>query len=218
MRDDFNESVKITLLKRVGNKCSAPDCRALTTGPNLDSTKSVNLGKAAHITAASPDGPRYDFSLTTEQRKHPDNGIWLCSTCADKVDKDEIKYPVSLLKNWKDAAENAASLAVGKTVSAVSYSQTELSQIEIRLLKVASTNGDIILFKVDGGHFFNHPSINLINMSHGERVEYIEALNSLTAKRLFSKQLPLTRTQGTVFELTSDGYKYLNNIAANENK
>jgi hypothetical protein len=50
--------------------------------------KPLILGVAAHITAASPDGPRYDQNLSSEQRKSPDNGIWLCQNCAKLVDND----------------------------------------------------------------------------------------------------------------------------------
>ena len=63
MRDDFTEDVKRVLANRVGHECSNPDCRASTSGPQADSTKALNLGVAAHITAASPRGPRFDQSL-----------------------------------------------------------------------------------------------------------------------------------------------------------
>lgn len=212
MRDDFPESVKMTLMKRVGNKCSAPDCRALTSGPNEDSTKSVNLGEAAHITAASPGGKRYDPLLTSDQRKHPDNGIWLCSGCAKKIDDDEIKYTVALINTWKSLAEKLAAIAVGKTSSTLTISQEELSDIEIRLFKAASITGDIVLFKYDGGHYLSTPIIDLINMPHSERVQFIEALNSLTIKKLFSRELPVNSGQGTLYELTSDGYSIVNSI------
>ena len=55
-RDDFSESTKRTLGARVGHLCSRPDCRAPTAGPQEDAAKAVNLGVAAHICAASPNG------------------------------------------------------------------------------------------------------------------------------------------------------------------
>jgi hypothetical protein len=63
---------------------------------------------AAHITAASPGGPRYDPSLTPEERKSAGNGIWLCQACAKMVDNDEIRYTKPLLIQWKEAAEQEA--------------------------------------------------------------------------------------------------------------
>ena len=88
LRDDFPEEVKRIVAARVGNQCSNPDCRALTSGPQIDPTKALNVGVAAHITAAAPGGPRYDPSLTPEERRHPDNAIWLCQNCAKLVDND----------------------------------------------------------------------------------------------------------------------------------
>lgn len=36
------------------------------------------------------------------------NAIWLCSACADLIDKDSESYPVALLEAWKRSAEAAA--------------------------------------------------------------------------------------------------------------
>jgi tetratricopeptide (TPR) repeat protein len=112
--DDFSPATIKQLAARVNYKCSNPDCRATTTGPHTDPTKSVNIGNAAHITAASLNGARYDKSLTSEQRKHIDNGIWLCATHATEVDRDEIRFTVELLKKWKQDAESEARNAIGK--------------------------------------------------------------------------------------------------------
>jgi hypothetical protein len=69
----------------------------------------VDIGVAAHITAASPDGSRYDPSLTPEQRRSADNGIWLCQNDAELVDNDAVRYTVDCLRTWKVAAEQAAA-------------------------------------------------------------------------------------------------------------
>ena len=92
MRDEFNEDVKRTVAERARYLCSRPSCRAFTSGPRMDSTKSLNVGVAAHITAASPGGPRYDAALTPEERRHVDNAIWLCQTCGKLVDNDEGRF------------------------------------------------------------------------------------------------------------------------------
>lgn len=54
-RDDFNEKVKHTLANRAGNICSNPNCKKSTFGPHTEPNKSINIGVAAHITAASPE-------------------------------------------------------------------------------------------------------------------------------------------------------------------
>jgi hypothetical protein len=108
MRDDFSNRVKELLAKRVGWRCSNPACRLLTSGPQVDPLNSVNIGVAAHITAASPGGPRYDESLTIAQRSDSSNGIWLCQKCAKLVDSDLNRYTIEKLLNWKHFAEQEA--------------------------------------------------------------------------------------------------------------
>src|SRR5437867_11844062 len=114
MRDDFSEPVKRTLADRVAKMCSNPDCRALTSGPQLDPMKVLNLGVAAHITAASEGGPRFNASLTEEQRSGINNGIWLCQNCAKLVDNDSARYSEDLLRSWKQTAEQRTLESIGK--------------------------------------------------------------------------------------------------------
>ena len=116
MRDDFAEPIKRALADRVGKICSRPDCGALTSGPQDDPSKAVNIGVAAHITAASPGGPRYDEILTSEERCSAENGIWLCQNCGKLVDDDPKQFPASTLRAWKAKAESAAKGLVGRTV------------------------------------------------------------------------------------------------------
>lgn len=104
-RDNFSQNTIETIASRVGYKCSCPSCGVDTRGPSSNSSKKISLGEAAHITAASPDGPRYDSNLTSDQRKSAENGIWLCKKHARIIDVDVVNYPVQLLKHWKDLAE-----------------------------------------------------------------------------------------------------------------
>jgi len=85
-RDDFPKKIKETVAKRAAYLCSNPDCDQLCIGPAKSVSDKINyFGKVAHITAAAPGGPRYDHSLTPEQRKSVQNGIFLCSNCADMI-------------------------------------------------------------------------------------------------------------------------------------
>ena len=110
MRDDFFLKTKELLAKRVANRCSNPSCRQITRGPHEDRTKAVNIGVAAHITAASEDGPRFDPSLTPNERRSAENGIWLCQSCAKLVDNDPIRYSADVLRQWKVRAEGSVAL------------------------------------------------------------------------------------------------------------
>jgi len=108
MRDDLSQRTKTILAARAGHRCSNSSCRLPTIGPASDNTGYVILGEAAHITAASEGGPRYDPNLTPDQRKHADNGIWCCPRCAAVIDKDEDGYLVETIRKWKTEAEAAA--------------------------------------------------------------------------------------------------------------
>src|SRR5262245_46852955 len=105
---DFSQATIEILAKRVGYLCSRASCRRRTVGPHTSEAKATMVGEAAHICAASPGGPRYEPSMTDAERRSPDNGIWLCANCATEIDKDPARFPVSLLRQWEEDAENEA--------------------------------------------------------------------------------------------------------------
>lgn len=107
-RDDFTKQTVETLAKRVCYQCSNPFCNQPTIGPHSNPLKTTLVGVAAHITAASPNGPRYDSSISPDDRRHIENGIWLCVNCSTLIDKDEQSYPKTLLVKWKKDAEKQA--------------------------------------------------------------------------------------------------------------
>ncbi|MEZ9602074.1 hypothetical protein AB4274_02455 [Vibrio sp. 10N.261.55.A10] len=101
-RHDFLESTKRSLRENVANLCSKPDCRVLTVASKIDNCSLSNVGVAAHICAAAPGGPRYKKEQTEAERKHYDNGIWLCTTCSRLIDVDDGSYSEELLRDWKN--------------------------------------------------------------------------------------------------------------------
>lgn len=104
-RHNFTAKTIDILAKRVGYLCSNPDCIKHTIGPHQQPDKATSIGVAAHITAASPGGARYDDNISEIERKSIENGIWLCSNCSTLIDKDPEKYPKELLIKWKKIAE-----------------------------------------------------------------------------------------------------------------
>lgn len=104
-RDEFSSAVKEIMAKRAGQRCSNPECRAVTSGPHDDYQKAINLGVAAHITAAAPGGPRYNQSISPGKRSAMVNGIWLCQNCAKLVDSDTARYPEEILIIWRRCHE-----------------------------------------------------------------------------------------------------------------
>jgi len=127
--DDFALKTKDTLARRVGIRCSNPNCRQPTSGPRIDPHKSLNVGVAAHITGASADGPRYDDSLSKEVRQSGENGIWLCQNCAKLVDNDCQRYSAGLLREWKRLSEEAAHLEIESSQRA--GNRTRINDVEL---------------------------------------------------------------------------------------
>jgi len=103
-RDDFTPRIKEIMKQRAAFICSNPNCKKMTIGPSaVDDTKVQYMGKCAHITAAREGGPRFDMNLSSEERGSVENGIFLCSNCADLIDKNNgIDYEITTLKNWRD--------------------------------------------------------------------------------------------------------------------
>ncbi|MCP4491521.1 MAG: hypothetical protein GY820_30045 [Gammaproteobacteria bacterium] len=79
--------------------------------------KFIYIGKAAHITAASEGGPRIESSMSSDERKSIDNGIFLCSNCADMIEKNNgIDFSVELLHKWKSTHEDWVSNNLNKRI------------------------------------------------------------------------------------------------------
>lgn len=114
-RHEFTQKVKYVLAQRVGLLCSNPICMTDTTGPQTDPSCIINVGAAAHITAAAPGGPRFNPELSEKERAGAKNGIWLRQTCAKLIDSDLAVYSPHLLLEWKARAEQDARARLGKT-------------------------------------------------------------------------------------------------------
>ena len=111
-RDDFSPATKELLANRVGRKCSNPACRKLTCGANEDPQKVTSIGVAAHICAAAKGGPRYDATMTSQERKSFENGIWLCQSCSKLIDTDVVRYTKETLLSWKQIAEQLTIIEI----------------------------------------------------------------------------------------------------------
>ncbi|MBN1458886.1 MAG: SEC-C domain-containing protein [Armatimonadetes bacterium] len=112
-RDEFSSEVRRRVADRAGHHCSNPTCGVRTTGPDSTERGVLKVGEAAHITAASKGGPRYDPHLSPEERRSIRNAIWLCCNCAELIDRDATPHTVEVLKTWKQTAEARARDAIG---------------------------------------------------------------------------------------------------------
>ena len=112
--DRFKQYVIATIAKRAANRCSNPDCGALTSGPTEDPSSAINVGEAAHIYGANPGSARYDPAMASADRSAITNAVWLCGNCHKMVDDDEARYPAGLLFEWQKNHENRIAEQVGK--------------------------------------------------------------------------------------------------------
>ena len=138
-RDNFTPLTKRKLEERVSSRCSWQGCGKATRGAARgDEAASVNLGVAAHITAAAAGGPRFDATLSPEERKSLLNGIWLCQNHARLIDADESAYSVAKLQEWKRQAEERSALSVedGHQLDPVPL-QEDVADLRHRLMEMA---------------------------------------------------------------------------------
>ena len=142
-RDEFSPRTKELIGKQAGYLCAFPGCRRLTVGPSDDRVSGVTMvGVAAHITAASVGGPRYDPALTHEERSSEHNGIWTCQTHGKMIDDNPGKYSVDDINRWKKQHEN---WVFSRLANAGNHLKNGISRISIRDVGVFDRRVDIKL-------------------------------------------------------------------------
>src|ERR1700738_70313 len=108
-RDEFTAKTKIAVAQRANHCCSFRGCPQITSGPSDEGPEAVIVvGKAAHIhgAASGPGSRRYLASMSPEERKHINNAIWLCSTHADMIDRDDVTFTADDLRAMKREHED----------------------------------------------------------------------------------------------------------------
>ena len=121
-RDDFRKKTKFQIAMRVGWLCSYPSCRDPTVGATSDGGDEINVGVAAHISAAAPGGPRYGprddtrpapitrqrhlaFARTTPKPWIPMTPNSLSKTCADGRREHRRNHSIAFMRHG-DAGVN----------------------------------------------------------------------------------------------------------------
>jgi hypothetical protein len=140
-RDDFTNLTKQILAQRVSYICSNPKCKKTTVAANFSKDKTTNIGIAAHITAASPGGPRYVEDMDNEERQSIDNGIWLCSNCAALIDREVEFYTTDLLVEWKYNAERESWTKLNQSSSFSTLSEPspkDIPRLEVDFIPAGS--------------------------------------------------------------------------------
>lgn len=123
MNPNFSKKTVDILAKRASYKCSNPDCRINTVGPNSNPKKSTIIGEAAHIYGARIGSKRHISNMTDESRAEITNSIWLCRNCHKLVDTDETKYSATVLFAWREKHEEYIASTLGDNTSQIIYEE-----------------------------------------------------------------------------------------------
>lgn len=130
-RDDFPARIRHQIEMKSAYRCSNPACLKVVIGPSQDFRRVVHMGVVSHISAASPRGPRYDPSISQEERMGEENGVLLCRYCAALVDVDEDSYPPELLRQWRRGAYQRALEQLGQPTAGAQDSRSRLAVTEL---------------------------------------------------------------------------------------
>lgn len=145
MRDDFTKETRERIAKLAGWRCSFPGCLAETVGANSNGTSVIDIGTAAHICAASQNGPRYDDTMTQEERRSARNGIWMCRDHGKAIDTPDPQFSVKLLHDWKRAAEQASRRRVLRGEAALAHLEPPAGSAGAAL--AAASRADLDMFR-----------------------------------------------------------------------
>lgn len=130
MQPDFNKRTIDTLAKRAAYRCSNPECRILTVGPNSEVDKSTTIGEAAHIFGARGNSKRYNSEMTDAARAEITNAIWLCRNCHKLIDTDDQKYTDEVLFEWRELHEQYTQSELGSTTDKIQY-EKQISKLSL---------------------------------------------------------------------------------------
>lgn len=93
-----NDFTKQKLFANSGGYCQRPECNE----PLFKSfkEKEIHIAEIAHIISVN-NGARTDKKLSETDKGSYENLILLCPNCHTTIDKAEIDFPESLIKQWK---------------------------------------------------------------------------------------------------------------------
>jgi hypothetical protein len=126
-RDPVPKAQEKIVIQRSGDRCAYPSCGiALSIDAKTAADLHKAVGKVAHICAASANGPRYDESMTPEQRGSADNLIYLCGPHHDIIDTQLNYHTVEFLQDIKVKHERTVARAMSHAMGQIGFDDLEL--------------------------------------------------------------------------------------------
>ncbi len=99
------------LFAKSQNLCARPGCKSpLVIGEQV-------LAEICHIRARQSGGPRFDPSLSAEDKDGFGNLLLLCGTCHTLVDKDTTTWTVELLSEIKEIHERRGEAEINSDIT-----------------------------------------------------------------------------------------------------
>jgi len=138
----------LRIAKRAGWLCSFPTCRSHTVGATSDDEGDINIGTAAHICAAARGGPRYDETMSPEDRSSVKNGIWMCRDHGKAIDSTDPEFTAERLREWKKQAEYESRRRVLRNEAAAGQAVAATTQLAERIR--AAAEADLGVFRRTG--------------------------------------------------------------------
>lgn len=90
---------------RAANRCAFPDCPLELVIDATETDDESLIGEECHIVAKSPEGPRGNSPLTSQQRDRYENLVLLCAVHHKLVDDQDGTYTIDHLHQMKQSHE-----------------------------------------------------------------------------------------------------------------
>lgn len=103
-RKSIPKTEKLQLWVKSAGRCEFKGCNLPVWYNGLTLSKG-NFAEVAHIIGSSRDGPR-GTEQSEELQTEYSNLMLLCQPCHKEIDDHPEKYPIELLRNWKQEHEN----------------------------------------------------------------------------------------------------------------
>jgi hypothetical protein len=103
-RKSIPETIKLQLWVKSAGRCEFKGCNTPVWHNSL-TLSDGNFAEFAHIIGSSKDGPR-GTAKSEKLQADFSNLMLLCQRCHKEIDDHQEKYPIELLKKWKQEHEN----------------------------------------------------------------------------------------------------------------
>ncbi len=140
-----------------------------------ESDPSAVIGQMAHIRGERPDAPRYDVSMTEDERRSHKNIILLCPTHHREIDAQPNSYPVDKLLKIKAAHEILIKEAIKTQVMNITFA--ELSSVIDFLVE------NKVAF-VENNYTIIPPKEKIIKNDLSADIEYLITIGLLQVKQV----------------------------------